>query len=520
MSLSFRNLVLFALFAVLISSLSISSNAPRDQNQHKVRIHESTIRSAAHQQASTTKTTFGQNILKIVDDIAKSVQPSTPSIIPTSALTTFAYDRNTCESLTDDQKKQIAEKVKSTKASITTFKTNVKDNKLLIDADNSIQYLDTIQSLTNSSCSTLTTYLLIGPTPFQTNINTKKSWVLGGLTMDNLVKDYINRITVNNNVTNCGENTPFWNGLDCIACNDPKPIFNMSASECTACPTGKVFDLKTKTCIDGQAPAPKAWKPNPAAESKALVPAGTQTDALPKYLSTGSDVCPTDKPNVKDNTCIACPTDKPYFNIVSKACEACPTGATYNTTSHQCISAAKQYKPNAAAETKVIVQDGAPKDALKTYMNTGTEPCPTDKPFVKDNACIPCPTDKPYFNIVAKECQKCPLNYVLDTATHKCILGKPIATDVSLHTPRLVMNEDKTSADWDNYVKENEDKMLCPSDTPFWNGTKCIQCPDLFNVSIKECDSCEAGLTLHENHKCEVADPLNPRLEDLGNIFF
>jgi hypothetical protein len=419
MSLTFKNLVLFALFAVLISSLSISSHARQDLNQHKVRIHESAIRSPAHQQASTTKTNFGQNILKIIDDISKSVQTTTPSIIETSALTTFAYDRSTCESLTDDQKKQIAEKVKSTKASIATFKTKVKDNKLLIDADNSIQYLDTIQSLANSTCSTLKTYLLIGPTPYQTNVNTKKSWILGGVTMDNLVNDYINRITVNNNVTNCGEDTPFWNGLDCIACVDPKPIFNMSAGECTACPTGKIFDLKTRTCIDGQ--APKSYKPNPAAESKTLVPADAPKDALKTYLSTGSDVCPVDKPFVKDNACIACPTDKPYFNVVSKACEACPTGSTLDATSHQCgQAAAKSSKPNPAAEPKTLVPADAPKDALSTYMNTGKDVCPTDKPFAKDSTCIACPTDKPYFNVVSKACEACPTGSTFNATTHQC----------------------------------------------------------------------------------------------------
>ena len=189
--------------------------------------------------------------------------------------------------------------------------------------------------------------------------------------MDNLVKDYINRITVNNNVTNCGNDTPFWNGVKCIACNDPKPIFNMSSSDCTACPTGKVFDLKTRTCIDGQAPAPKSWKPNPAAEPNALVPAGAPKDALSTYMNTGKDVCPADKPFVKDNTCISCPSDKPYFNIVSKACEPCPAGATFNATTHQCVSAPKEYKPNAAAEPKALVPDGAPADALPNYMNTG-----------------------------------------------------------------------------------------------------------------------------------------------------
>lgn len=189
--------------------------------------------------------------------------------------------------------------------------------------------------------------------------------------MDNLINDYINRITVNNNVTNCGNDTPFWNGVKCIACNDPKPIFDMSSRDCTACSTGKVFDLKTRTCIDGQAPAPQSWKPNPAAEPNALVPAGAPKDALSTYMNTGNDVCPADKPFVKDDTCISCLSDKPYFNIVSKACESCPAGATFNATTHQCVSASNQYKPNAAAEPKALVPDGAPADALPNYMNTG-----------------------------------------------------------------------------------------------------------------------------------------------------
>jgi hypothetical protein len=213
-----------------------------------IKRHEPVNKLSAHRQSGTN---FGQNILKTIDTIAKSVNPKSPSIIGTSSLTTFAYDKSACESLTDDQKKKIADNVKSTKTSITSFKNNVKDNKLLADADNSIQYLDIIQKLTSSSCTTFKTYLLIGPTPYQTNINTKKSWILGGITMDDLVKDYINRINLNNNVTNCGNDTPFWNGFKCIACNDPKPIFNMSSSDCTACPTGKVFDLDTRTCVEG-----------------------------------------------------------------------------------------------------------------------------------------------------------------------------------------------------------------------------------------------------------------------------
>lgn len=58
----------------------------------------------------------------------------------------------------------------------------------------------------------------IGPTAYQTNINTKKPWILGGITFNDLVQDYIQRLNDNDNVTNCGDLTPFFTGSACIAC--------------------------------------------------------------------------------------------------------------------------------------------------------------------------------------------------------------------------------------------------------------------------------------------------------------
>lgn len=177
-------------------------------------------------------------MLNIIDIISKSVEPKTPSIIDTKNIPTFAFDKSSCDNLKADQKNKILGKVKSAKDSVTAFKKNVQDKKISADADNSIQYLNTIENLANVKCSDITTYLLVGPTPYQTNVNTKKPWMLGGITMDDLVNDYINRIQNNNNVTNCGDATPFWNGFKCIACDDPKPIFNIAISECVSCLAG------------------------------------------------------------------------------------------------------------------------------------------------------------------------------------------------------------------------------------------------------------------------------------------
>lgn len=60
--------------------------------------------------------------------------------------------------------------------------------------------------------------------------------------MDDISKDYINRINNNNNVTNCGSNTPFWNGFSCIDCKEPNPVFNIATGSCDVCPEGTVYD--------------------------------------------------------------------------------------------------------------------------------------------------------------------------------------------------------------------------------------------------------------------------------------
>lgn len=141
--------------------------------------------------------------------------------------------------------------------------------------------------------------------------------------MDDLVQNYINGITINNNATNCGNNTPFWNGFKCIACNDPKPIFNIATSECVACPSGQTFDESSRTCVDGGV---RNYKPNAAAEPNVFAPAQAPEDALTQYMNTGEQPCPVDTPFVRDNVCIECPADKPYFNILAKECQNCPSG--------------------------------------------------------------------------------------------------------------------------------------------------------------------------------------------------
>jgi hypothetical protein len=130
----------------------------------------------------------------------------------------------------------------------------------------------------------------------QTNINSQQSWILGSVSLTNLVQAYVTRYENNNNVSTCDTKTPFFNGLKCIKCDEPTPIFNISSSKCTACPTGFVYDSQIKQCIPGDKPS----KPNVAA-------------ATPNILIS-SPLGPKDVDNYLAGSGMECPKDKPFIN--------------------------------------------------------------------------------------------------------------------------------------------------------------------------------------------------------------
>lgn len=237
MSVTFRNLLLLALMCGLVSSLSISSNSHAKHSGHMLRVlqlHYMTQHSQQNNDAA-----FFQNLQTSITTISNSVQPTPPSIIETKNLPTFTFSKSTCDSLNADQKKKLLDQAKASKDKINSFKTNVKDNKVLVNADNAFKYLTIVEQLLNKKCADITTTFLIGPSPFQTNLSTNQSWIFDGITMNDIIKDYTDRINKNNNVTNCGASTPFWNGFKCISCEPTKPVWNMATSECVTCPADK-----------------------------------------------------------------------------------------------------------------------------------------------------------------------------------------------------------------------------------------------------------------------------------------
>ena len=68
--------------------------------------------------------------------------------------------------------------------------------------------------------------VLLGPTIFQTNIYAD-GWILGNMTIDDLIDQYFERSMRYDNITNCPNEFPFFNGEKCIICPEDDPVFNI-----------------------------------------------------------------------------------------------------------------------------------------------------------------------------------------------------------------------------------------------------------------------------------------------------
>lgn len=101
-----------------------------------------------------------------------------------------------------------------------------------------IYYLNTIQTTLQSNCSTP---VVLAPSTYQTNVYAP-NWILGNQTIDDVVNQYVQRSQDSNSITNCPLSTPFFNGLQCINCTDPTPVFNIQTSKCSACPLGTTLN--------------------------------------------------------------------------------------------------------------------------------------------------------------------------------------------------------------------------------------------------------------------------------------
>ena len=90
--------------------------------------------------------------------------------------------------------------------------------------------------------------VILSPTIWQTNIYSP-NWVLGNMTIDDLIEQYYQRSIRYDNITNCDIQKPYFNGKECILCSGATPVFDISQKKCISCPNGTIINNDQKKCV-------------------------------------------------------------------------------------------------------------------------------------------------------------------------------------------------------------------------------------------------------------------------------
>ncbi len=134
--------------------------------------------------------------------------------------------------------------------------------------------------------------------------------------------------------------------------------------------------------------------------------------------------------------------------------------------------------------------------------------CPLDRPFYSGNACINCTGSTPIFDMKSSVCTSCPTGTAFNSQEKVCKVvapSAPNATNVAAGTTYVGPQPVSQPGD-----------IVCPADTPFYNGTGCVACngtTQVFNTSSLVCITCPSG-SVYDNstHNCvyrfNVSNPI------------
>lgn len=270
--------------------------------------------------------------------------------------------------------------------------------------------------------------------------------------------------------------------------------------------------------------------------SVSTLPAGEQTNWLAQNWVTGNGsltqidqkvqetqagtyvkTCSLATPYFDGTSCISCPTSTPYFNIATRACIACNS---YNSNTHTCTvsstSTNQTTEPGSsynktnydAALNRIVLPTGTTTDSLSSQAG---QACPTDTPFLAQGKCINCAPPTPLFNYSSSSCTTCPADTTFVPEKHQCVSSiKQYVTNLPAASNRLILPSGQTISDLQNQqniLSSQNNVIVCPAETPFYNNVTCINCPaqQFFNVQGLTCQSCPADSVYNQTSlKCEV----------------
>jgi hypothetical protein len=134
--------------------------------------------------------------------------------------------------------------------------------------------------------------------------------------------------------------------------------------------------------------------------------------------------------------------------------------------------------------------------------------CPIATPFYNGITCVDCTGATPVFDMTTLKCTTCPTGQAVDTTEKTCKQLPPNSTNLAAISTTTGTAPTPTSTD-----------IPCPLSTPYFNGTTCISCPQLFNFTTLTCASCPTGTAF--NSTIGACAGLKPNATNLasGNNF-
>lgn len=288
--------------------------------------------------------------------------------------------------------------------------------------------------------------VLLSATIWQSNIYAT-GWILGELTIDDLIEQYYQRSIRYDNVTNCPIETPFYDGSECIICEDPNPVFDISQKKCVACPEGQHVENTQKQCI----------KDVYYTNWTSIDPPNYYPKSGPfPEVDEGAIVCPEETPYFSsERTCIACEYPK-YFDVLNSECKSCEANHTFDFAEQQCVKT-DSFKITKLYGTKWVTERSV-EDVLQERLDLLSDPltgdkyqeCPEETPYYDGIICIDCPNE---FDLDKKECTQAPdIHKFYDDNTHK------------YEEPKTISNFNESTTD--PYIGEkpaiNPDIHTCP----------------------------------------------------------
>lgn len=282
----------------------------------------------------------------------------------------------------------------------------------------------------------------------------------------------------------CPPTAPYYTLQGCISCPPPNILFNQTSQTCTSCPAGSSYSPTAASCVPSP---PNAFNLVGANDSYI----GPTPVPLPNDIP-----CPPTQPFYNGTACISCPASDPLYNISSRTCTRCPPNTEFIITSHSCDKIANV--SNVAAYTQQSILGSFPP---QTQYDV---PCPPSTPILYNGSCVEaqCPSAYPILNASNLVCLTCPSNSVYNATKRTCDLL------VSPPTGSNPLGQDRTIG------KLQPTAVPCPQESPFFNGTACINCTDptpLFNATSLSCTSgCVGGYYNSTDNKCYYYNANNP----------